>query len=229
MQNKLRASLGGDGEDLLESVDRFTLKSSHTLDFSNKGLSALDDKVVDLACEDKVNQLVMSKNSFAVMPDTLKRLVGQLSEIDFSFNKLTQVAVFLSKAQHLQYLNLQGNQVQDLPVDLASLEHIRELNISQNRITKIPDCVYGWKRFEILIASENSIGVIDVEKLSQLEMLATLDLRNNSIAQVPPELGNLRQLKSLQLDGNLFRNPRPAVLAKGTQDLLAYLRDRIPR
>lgn len=34
--------------------------------------------------------------------------------------------------------------------------------------------------------------------------------------------------RSLQLEGNPFRNPRPAVLCKGTQALLAYLRDRIP-
>ncbi|XP_022700519.1 leucine-rich repeat-containing protein 40-like isoform X1 [Varroa jacobsoni] len=228
MQDKLRASLGGDGEDLLDSVDRFTLKSSRTLDFSNKGLNSLDDKVVDLACEDKVNQLVMSKNSFLVVPDTLERLVDQLLEVDFSFNKLTKVPEFLGKAQYLQYLNLQSNQLQDLPAELGSLKLIRELNISQNRFSKLPDCIYSWNQFEVLIASENLIGTIDVHKLSQLEQLTTLDLRNNSIALIPPELGNLRQLKSLQLEGNLFRNPRPAVLAKGTQHLLAYLRDRIP-
>ena len=35
-------------------------------------------------------------------------------------------------------------------------------------------------------------------------------------------------VRSLQLEGNPFRNPRAAILAKGTQALLAYLRDRIP-
>lgn len=34
--------------------------------------------------------------------------------------------------------------------------------------------------------------------------------------------------RHLQLGGNPFRNPRPAVLAKGTVALLEYLRDRIP-
>lgn len=33
--------------------------------------------------------------------------------------------------------------------------------------------------------------------------------------------------RSLQLNGNAFRNPRPAILAKGTLALLEYLRSRI--
>lgn len=45
-----------------------------------------------------------------------------------------------------------------------------------------------------------------------------------------PRVNNLPSLpfRSLQLEGNPFRNPRAAVLSKGTQALLAYLRDRIP-
>lgn len=34
--------------------------------------------------------------------------------------------------------------------------------------------------------------------------------------------------RSLQLEGNLFRNPRAAILNKGTVSLLQYLKDRIP-
>ena len=50
---------------------------------------------------------------------------------------------------------------------------------------------------------------------------------NNSINKVPPELSLLPNLTSLKLEGNCFKIPRPAVLAKGTPALLQYLRDRI--
>ena len=36
-------------------------------------------------------------------------------------------------------------------------------------------------------------------------------------------------LPQVQLDGNLFRVPRPAVLLQGTQAVMAYLRDKIPK
>ena len=79
-------------------------------------------------------------------------------------------------------------------------------------------------------------------------MLAVLDVQNNAVASVPPELGelsiitldqernqgnvftsgNLTQIRSLQLEGNMFRVPRPAILAQGTPAVMSYLRDRIP-
>ena len=41
--------------------------------------------------------------------------------------------------------------------------------------------------------------------------------------------GNLTQIRSLQLEGNMFRVPRPAILAQGTPAVMSYLRDRIPQ
>jgi len=68
-----------------------------------------------------------------------------------------------------------------------------------------------------------------VAKLSNLSKLAILDLQNNAIQTVPPELGNLTQIRTLQLEGNLFRMPRAAILVQGTGAVMAYLRDRIPK
>lgn len=42
----------------------------------------------------------------------------------------------------------------------------------------------------------NKIETIDLEGLGKLPMLAVLDLRNNNIGHVPPELGLLTQLRS---------------------------------
>jgi len=35
--------------------------------------------------------------------------------------------------------------------------------------------------------------------------------------------------RSLELTGNSFRQPRHAILTKGTPTILSYLRDRIPQ
>jgi Leucine-rich repeat (LRR) protein len=73
-----------------------------------------------------------------------------------------------------------------------------------------------------------------MKALAGLSHLLILDLSNNSIQMVPPELGLLK-LTSLQLMGNCFRVPRPysiylhsAILQKGTQSILDYLVSRIP-
>ena len=90
----------------------------------------------------------------------------------------------------------------------------------------IPDVVYALGALTTLIVSDNQIAQLDVGGLQRCAALTTLELTNNSIAEVPPELG-LLPLKALKLEGNLFRTPRPAVLAKGTPAVLEYLRGRI--
>ena len=73
-----------------------------------------------------------------------------------------------------------------------------------------------------------TIKEIDVDALRKLKVLAVLDLSNNDVQHVPPELGTITQLRTLQLEGNPFRVPRPQILVKGTQSIMSYLRDRIP-
>ena len=43
------------------------------------------------------------------------------------------------------------------------------------------------------------ITSIDVKGLMQLSMIQTLDLQNNSVSQVPPQLGTITTLKSVPL------------------------------
>ena len=112
----------------------------------------------------------------------------------------------------------------------------------------MPVSVYRLHKLEVLLASDNQIDAVDATRLQEMKQLATLDLTNNSISQVPPELGLCTQLRyfegtvaslvsnvasmwffrSLQLDGNSFRIPRTAILSKGTLAVLEYLRGRIP-
>ena len=64
-----------------------------------------------------------------------------------------------------------------------------------NRFSEIPDCVYKLPSLEILIARDNRLTSVNVSGLSQLRGLATLDLANNDINHIPPELGNMTQLR----------------------------------
>ena len=78
------------------------------------------------------------------------------------------------------------------------------------------------------MANGNQIKEIRVDDLRKLSMLAVLDLSNNDIDHIPPELGRLTHIRTLQLEGNPFRVPRPQILVQGTQSIMQYLRNRIP-
>jgi Leucine-rich repeat (LRR) protein len=55
--------------------------------------------------------------------------------------------------------------------------------------------VYELKKLENLFADTNKIDHIDATGIKNLPVLATLDLQNNNIGQVPPELGNCTPIK----------------------------------
>jgi len=164
------------------------------------------------------------------VPEELNQpsLLSVLHELDFSRNILEALKPWISLAASLQYLNVGNNKLSSLPSEFELLCNLREIALPYNRFTQVPVCLYRCVKLENIIMCGNQINSIDVEGLASLKNLAVLDLQNNSINQVPPELGNLKHIRSLSLEGNVFRVPRPAILVKGTQAVLSYLRDRIP-
>jgi Leucine-rich repeat (LRR) protein len=63
------------------------------------------------------------------------------------------------------------------------------------RFTELPKAIYDIVSLESLIANDNLIMKIDVSSLEKLKNLAILNLSNNNIAYIPPELGNLKNLR----------------------------------
>ena len=54
---------------------------------------------------------------------------------------------------------------------------------------------------ETVLLSNNQVGSIDPLQLKGMEKLGTLDLQNNDLLQVPPELGNCESLRCVSAAG----------------------------
>ncbi|CAD5120466.1 DgyrCDS9033 [Dimorphilus gyrociliatus] len=134
--------------------------------------------------------------------------------------------VNFSKNQ-LQSVPEKKNLLSELPDEVSNLNNLREIRLAYNKFSIIPSCLYACSSLEIIDISNNGIGVINHEGIRKMEKLAVLELSNNDLTQIPPELGLATQLRSLTLDGNRLRVPRPAIIAKGTIAILEYLRGRI--
>ncbi|XP_041988341.1 leucine-rich repeat-containing protein 40-like isoform X2 [Aricia agestis] len=233
MMKYLRDRMCEDEEDTRckeEWPDKYTMRKSNSLLLVSRELTAVPDEVFRAAAAAEVHIVDLSKNKLVAVPPGVWSLSETLSQLVLSWNSIERVPGELADCRHLQFLDVSRNCLDDLPPELGRLKTLRELVISNNRMTKIPRCVYDMENLEILLAAENRITEINVssDSLARLRRLAVLDLTNNSIATVLPELGNFTHLRSLELMGNCFRQPRHAILAKGTASLLSYLRDRIP-
>uniref|UniRef100_A0A8C1VUZ8 Leucine-rich repeat-containing protein 40 n=1 Tax=Cyprinus carpio TaxID=7962 RepID=A0A8C1VUZ8_CYPCA len=158
-----------------------------------------------------------SEKQEASIPDEVFDAVDDspVANVNFSKNQLMAVPS-------------RNNLLTSLPMELEGLTKLRSVILSFNRFKSFPEVLYRISYLETILISNNQVGGIDPVQMKTLNNLSTLDLSNNDIMQVPPELGNCTSLRALMLDGNPFRNPRAAILSKGTDAVLEYLRSRIP-
>lgn len=199
-----------------------------TLTYSNKQTSAiLPDHVWEFAVNNGVNTVNLGKNCYTTLPSQMLKLAESLTEIHMGFNKLTTLPPEIGKYTKLLYLDIRNNCLSDLPEELSKIVNLREINLSHNQFPVIPSVVYELQKLEILFVNGNRIEEVDVERLQHMPLLSTLNLQNNNIVHVPPELALIPKLVCLQLEGNPFRTPRPAIIAKGSSAVIDYLRDRI--
>ncbi|KAL2090100.1 hypothetical protein ACEWY4_014788 [Coilia grayii] len=209
-------------------VDVHSIKTLKTLNYSDKQETLIPDDVFDAAAGGPVASVNFSKNQLTAVPPRLVELKDTLSDVNLGFNKLTSIPLEFCMLKHLSYIDLRNNFLTELPSELEGLAKLRSIILSFNRFKTFPDVLYKIPALETILISNNQVNAIDPVRLKMLDKLSTLDLQNNDLMQVPPELGNCTSLRALMLDGNPFRNPRAAIVAKGTDALLEYLRSRIP-
>ncbi|ELK06252.1 Leucine-rich repeat-containing protein 40 [Pteropus alecto] len=198
------------------------------LDYSDKQTTLIPDEVFDAVKSNIITSINFSKNELCEIPKRIVELKEMVSDVNLSFNKLSFISVELCVLQKLTFLDLRNNFLSSLPKEMESLIRLQTINLSFNRFRILPEVLYHIPTLETVLVSNNQVGSVDPEKLKTMENLITLDLQNNDLLQIPPELGNCVNLRTLLLDGNPFRVPRAAILMKGTAAILEYLRDRIP-
>ncbi|XP_056131788.1 leucine-rich repeat-containing protein 40 isoform X2 [Lampris incognitus] len=198
------------------------------LDYSEKQAQDVPDELFDAAAGEAITTINFSKNQLATLPSRLVMFQSSVSELNLGFNRLTCCSPEICMLLQLTHLDFRNNKLDELPSDMKNLTRLRSVVLSSNRFKYFPDVLYQVVSLETVLLSDNQVGGIDPCRLRQLVNLSTLDLSNNDLLNIPPELGLCTNLRCLSLQGNPFRAPRAAIVAKGTDAVLEYLRSRIP-
>jgi hypothetical protein len=111
---------------------------------------------------------------------------------------------------------------------LAACTSLKYLCLSGCSISTFPPSIAPLSALTTLLLSDNGISDIPTAPLATLTNLEELDIRNNSLTQLPPQLALMPRLRSLSVEGNMLRTVRRTVLERGTPALLEYLRSRLP-
>jgi len=213
-------------ESNLKLTKQHELSTSKKVLLSGKSVAEVEKELLQIN-DIEIKEISLKKCRLSEIPQTLSNYGSSLTKLCLSNNLIKSFPSIMCNFEKLTHLDLCSNSLTDLCPELINLQSLMEVNISSNRFTQVPKCLYEIKSLEHLVADSNQISYIDVNGIKKLSLLATLSLRNNSINNVPPELGELENIKSLNIDGNLFRVPRQAILQKGTIAILEYLRSRI--
>ncbi|XP_068948896.1 leucine-rich repeat-containing protein 40-like [Petaurus breviceps papuanus] len=209
-------------------VNTHTITTLKLLDYSEKQTAVIPDEVFDAVGSNIITSINFSKNHLNEIPERIVELQAAVCDLNLSFNKLSCISAELCALQKLAHLDLRNNILASLPDEMEALMKLQTINLSFNRFKTFPSVLYRLQTLETILLGNNQVGSVDPLQLKQMDRLATLDLQNNDLLHIPPELGNCVSLRTLLLEGNPFRIPRAAILAKGTDAVLEYLRDRIP-
>ncbi|XP_078264110.1 leucine-rich repeat-containing protein 40 [Rhinoraja longicauda] len=206
----------------------YNIGTHKVLEYSDKKAVVVPDEVFNASNGVPIVSVNLSKNLLTAVPSRITELKATVTDVNLGFNKLGSISLELCTLEHLIHLDLRNNLLTSLPMEMKRLQRLQTVILSFNRFKEFPDVLYHIPALETILLSNNQVGAIDSVQLMQLTRLSTLDMQNNDLMHVPPELGNCINLRSLLLEGNKFRNLRPAILARGTTSVLEYLRSRIP-
>ena len=134
----------------------------------------------------------------------------------------------------LTELDIRGNRLRAVPhVLLGGIPKLRILLLGNNaiRLRREGAAAACWRALRSLHTVD--LGTNKVESLPvgllRLPSLTSLNIENNEIKEIPAELGLCTKLKALMVGGNPQRRIRPNIIARGTDAVLATIRDRAPR
>jgi len=144
-------------------------------------------------------------------------------------------------ALNLTYLDLSGNGLEFFPSDLSKLPALSTLLLSNNRIRTLAAGMQdgkpsgwckGFKALETLNLSGNQISDLGDLPRCLIEccpLLRGLSLQNNELPLIPPALGMLQNLTSIDLRGNPQRAIRMGILDRSCTEILTYLGGRLDK
>ncbi len=122
---------------------------------------------------------------------SLLRSMVRLSALELSYNDNLKDFSFLGELQKLTYLGLKKNGLTDV-MPLRGLKKLSQLDLSQNEITDVSP-ITGLSDLKIVDLADNKLDEPSfIDSFSKLKKLVYLNLRHNSLKQLPESALNLK-------------------------------------
>ncbi|KAG3027152.1 hypothetical protein PC121_g3784 [Phytophthora cactorum] len=127
----------------------------------------------------------------------------------------------------LKELDLRSNSLLTVPVEICQLRSLETLLLGFNRIESLDR--FPWSQMaNVSVVSLSDNKLRSLGRIYDAPLLASLSFENNNLTKVPCELGLCPHLRAIYMNGNPQRTVRGGVIAKGSTEILAYLKNKLP-
>ncbi|XP_072510416.1 leucine-rich repeat serine/threonine-protein kinase 2 isoform X2 [Notamacropus eugenii] len=167
-------------------------------------------------CLKQLKILNLSKNHISSITEDFFEACSKLEVFSARMNFLVAVPCLPSS---ITILNLSQNKFTCIPEVILSLPHLRSLDLSSNEIHNLPGPAH-WKSLNLreLMFNHNQISILDLsEKACKWSRMEKLHLSHNKLKEIPPEIGFLENLTSLDVSCNLELRSFPNEMGKLTK------------
>ena len=169
-----------------------------------------------------VKELHLSSNGFVSLPPEMGSYLKQCTKLNLEKNKLNEIPPCLLELPSIRELNLSNNEIAEIPDVPEWSETLLELNLSFNQLRSLPDSAVAVN-LKVMNISNNQFYTVP-QCVCSFMSLRTLNLAENSkIRILPMELGRLRNLTDLNLDGLDNLNNPPQKVCRIATDCVQYL------
>ena len=168
-----------------------------------------------------VKKLRLARNEFSSLPPEMGSYLKQCTKLDLQWNRIQEIPACLLELPSINELNLSHNDIIDIPDVPEWSASLSVLDLSYNHLSNLPNSTVA-PTLKNLNISNNQFRKVPHCVCSFVGLL-TLNIANNSnIRSLQPELGRLRNLLNLNLDGLNLKYP-PRSVRGMTADCIRYL------
>ncbi|MBN3278191.1 LRC57 protein, partial [Polyodon spathula] len=174
-----------------------TSQKTGVFQLTGKGLLEFPEDLQRLSSN--LRTVNLSDNKIEVLPPFIGVFLI-LKSLTLNCNKLTSLPEEIGKLRKLETLHLNGNRLQSLPASVGGLAALRTLGLSANHFREVPAGLGMLRHLDLLDLSRNRIQTVpaSVGELQAIE----INLNQNQISTVSPEVSRSPRLKVLRLEEN---------------------------
>ena len=173
-----------------------------------------------------VKKLRLARNEFSSLPPEMGSYLKQCTKLDLQWNRIREIPQCLLELPSINELNLSHNDLVDIPDVPEWSASLSVLELSYNRLSNLPNSAVA-PTLKNLNISNNQFRTVP-HCVCSFVGLTTLNIANNSeILSLPSELGRLKNLLNLNLDGLNDLNDPPRSVRVTTADCIRYLNSRL--